>query len=898
MTRQSDWILSTKLNPPVIREDILERPDLIKRLECNPQRTLSLFAAPAGYGKSTLAAQWLEKSVLPGVWISLDETDSNSRTFLSYLVAAVRRLHPEFCERIYDVLDAPQLPPQEILATLLANDLAEISDPFLLVLDDYHHITDLEIHDLLALLLQHPPRCLHLVVLTRRDPPFPMVTMRSRGLALEIREPDLQFNAEETGQLLAQVGDIHLNEDDLGRLMQEIEGWITGLRLFCLAIETGEDPGRYLAGLSCGAGHIQDYLVEQVLSRQLPEFLDCLLKSSILDRLCAPLCEAVCKGATPNHGDKTGLQFMETITAAKLFGIQLEPGGKWIRYHHLFQSLLQNYLQRKFDSQEIKTLHKRAAQWFYENGHTEEALKHAFSAADSALAADIIEGARFEAINNDKWARLGKWLDSLPAGVENARPHLLMCRAYLLLHSIRRIAEIPSIMARIVALTGEIPVDPMLAGELNFFNSIPLLYSGKLDEAQHCVKESLRFLPKINEEGRSMSELYMNLLVHLSGDPVLAMQGMQAVVRKQEHQSVHYRGRLEFGLSYLNALSGYWPEAFREAERVVEISRAGDVSFAGAWGVYMQGNAALRMLDLTTAETCFQEAYERRYIKNTQAAIDTFVGLALCFQLQERPADADRCLNDARDFAFWTGDPAKLDAVDSGRARVALLRGDVDSAARWLATYPEKRSVVVKVFFLEYPEITACRVMIARGTAKSLQKVATQLAYLEDDSRRFHQTCQLVPILVLRCLVAFKQDRLQDALHILTEAVGLAWPGRWLLPFIEGGAPVSEMLAQLPDNPDWDGFVSRILDESVPLKVEQETQQIAVGSDQSEIEALTFREMDVLNLLCEHLYDKEIAERLSISPFTVKTHLSHIYGKLGSSGRRAAVKKAKQLGLV
>ena len=210
----SDWILNTKLNPPLLRSDILDRPRLIEQLDRNIQRALTLIVAPAGYGKSTLAAQWLESSSLPGAWVSLDESDNNTRTFLDYIVATVQRLHPESCTGVHDILDAPQLPPKDILATLLANDLEEISEPFLLVLDDYHLITDPDIHDLLDRLLRHPTRCFHLVLATRHDPPLSIGTMKAKGMANEIRETHLRFDSIETGQILERAGNIHLDHDD------------------------------------------------------------------------------------------------------------------------------------------------------------------------------------------------------------------------------------------------------------------------------------------------------------------------------------------------------------------------------------------------------------------------------------------------------------------------------------------------------------------------------------------------------------------------------------------------------------------------------------------------------------------------------------------------------------
>ena len=894
--KQRDWILTTKLNPPLLRSDIVDRPHLLARLERELQRSLTLIAAPAGYGKSTLAAQWLENSSLPGVWISLDEADNDARSFLGYVMAAVRRLDAKACTGIHDLLGAPQLPPSDVLAKLLANDLEKIDEPFLLVLDDYHLVTDPDIHDLLDRLLQHPPRSLHLVILTRRDPPFPLVTMKARGQAVEIRESDLQFDATETGQVLERVGDIHLDEDGLARVMDQVEGWITGLRLFCLAMEKGDDPNLYLFGMTGGAIHVQDYLVEQVLSHQHPELQECLLKTSILERFCAPLCEALCNSSPRKKAAKKGMNgqtFMDTITASKLFGIQLEPSGEWIRYHHLFRELLHSHLQRRWDPKDIASLHRRAAQWFGDRGLVEEALKHAQFAGDPELAARIIEDTRLEALNTDKWPRLGTWLDTLPPGIENTRPHLLISRAYVLMQSMR-IAEIPAVLDKVVALEGESPSDPMLAGEMSFFRGILAFFQGEVEDCKQHFDVALCTVPETNLECRAEGEYFSYVVLHLDGQPKLAVQGLRAAIQRNDPRSLHYQTRLRFGLCFVHALAGQWVESARAAEHLADFSRPNGLLYAEAWAVYMRGNACLQMGDWEEADGFLGQAFDRRYIKNRRAAVDALVGHAICLQILGKIDQADERLREAREFAYWTGDPAHLDVVDSCRARIALLRGDLDAAARWLAAFHGKPEGPVKIFFLEIPEATVCRVLVARGTPECLDQAAGRLDSLEADSRRFHHHCQLVPVLILKSLVSFKRSRIQEALEILGEAVGLAWSGHWVLPFIEGGAPAAELLRQLPENPEWGGFVSQTL-ARFDSCLEPERAQPA--QDES-FEDLTNRETDVIVLLCERLYDKEIADRLAISPATVKTHLTHIYGKLGVSNRREAARKAKRLGLV
>ncbi|MDX2476211.1 MAG: LuxR C-terminal-related transcriptional regulator [Gammaproteobacteria bacterium] len=723
--------------------------------------------------------------------------------------------------------------------------------------------------------------------------------MKAQGQAVEIRESDLQFNKAETEQLLKQGG-ITLDIDEHKKLMAQIEGWITGLRLFCLAVDKGGDPKVYLDGIGGGAAQAQKYLVEQVWSQQLPEIQACLLKTSILDRLCAPLCEVLCSdftGKTAGKEAMSGSKFMATIDESNLYGIQLETDGEWIRYHHLFQELLRSHLQKMWPPQDIAALHHRAAQWFAEMGLIEEGLKHAFAAEDYELAANIIEGARLEALNTDQWPLLAKWLDSLPYGVEESRPILLMSRAYVLMQSMR-LTEIPEVMDKVVELEGGTLSDPMLAGELAFFRGIVAFFSGEVKASKQHFDEALRKVPETNLECRSEGEYLSYVALHLDGQGELAVASLQAAIQRNNPRSLFYQTRLMFGLSFVHALAGQWPESFRAAERLVEFSIPNNFLFALAWANHMQANASLQTGDFKEAGHYFESVFQRRYIGNRRAVIDALVGHALCLQLQGKEGESDAGLHEAQQFAYWTGDPTNLDVVDSGRARIALLRGDQDFAARWLATYHDKPEGPVKIFFLEYPSITACRVLVAKGTKECLEQAAFRLESLETESQSFNHNCQLVPLLVLKSVLALKQNRVQDALNILTKAVGLSWSGRWVLPFIEGGEPVAKLLSQLPENPEWGAFVPKMLARFDPGFSNEVALQAVHDVEAASIIDLTNREVDVLTLLCERLYDKEIAGRLNISIATVKTHLNHIYGKLGVASRREAVQEAKRLSLV
>jgi len=344
-------ILSTKIYRPPLQPDLVRRPELLRRLDEGRSRPLTLVSAPAGYGKSALVSNWLEESDWASVWVSLDEGDSDLQRFLGYATAAIRERFPETLETTRDLSQTTQFPSTESVAAIVANEVNAIDRPFFLVLDDYNRIhAGSPVHDLLRILLYHPPIPLHLVMLTRRDPPLPLGRLRGLGQVTEVRMQELRFSASETGELLEQAAHIRASADAVANIDRELEGWAAGLRLMTLALERAPDPATFLAGFRGGTQQMQEYLVSEVLAG-LPSTLRAwLLRSALLDRFCAPLCEALSGDLNGEEGQAlSGASFMDQLQRANLFLVPLDGYGRWLRFHHLFQTLLQAEARRQLD---------------------------------------------------------------------------------------------------------------------------------------------------------------------------------------------------------------------------------------------------------------------------------------------------------------------------------------------------------------------------------------------------------------------------------------------------------------------------------------------------------------------------------------------------------------------
>ena len=376
-TKDASPIMRTKLHRPTLSPDLVPRSVLVARLDELRRRPLTLVSSAAGYGKSTMASLWLEAWAGPYAWLSLGEEENDLRMFINYLLAAIENAFPEACDTTRSLLQAPELGPVSDLSRYLVNDLDKIEDPFILVLDDFHKIHDKSVHELVDALLTFPPPNLHLMLLTRRDPPLNTNALRARGLLNEIGIADLLFTVAETTAFLENTLGHSVDEKTAATIQERLEGWPVGMRLMTHSLKHSGDLNRLMESLKGGFVTIVDYLMEEVLSHQSPEMARLMTATAILDHFCVPLCDALCElDAAPCTGEVNGDEFIARLQKDNLFLIAMDTENRWFRYHHLFRQLLQDQLNRHRRPEEIAALHSRANAWFAENDITNDAVKH------------------------------------------------------------------------------------------------------------------------------------------------------------------------------------------------------------------------------------------------------------------------------------------------------------------------------------------------------------------------------------------------------------------------------------------------------------------------------------------------------------------------------------------
>lgn len=950
-------LLRTKLHRPQITQDLISRGHLLDRLSRRRQRPLTLVSASAGYGKTTLISSWLERmdGATPPVlnaWLSLDKDDNDLNTFLNYFLAAIQTVFPEAGQETAHLLRAPSLPPLSVLSRSLINELDQIETPFILVLDDYHYIQDVAIHELLTGLLRHPPRSLHLVLVSRRDPPLPLTKLRARGRVTEIRLNELRFTVAETSAFLQKIMDAPIDEAAASILVEKTEGWVTGLRLAILTLRHRGDVDRLMHNLSLDNRYVTEYLLAEVLEGLSADIRDFLLKTSILDRLCGPLCDAVCfndvkapssssgtavfahqrplsvaawdgAASAPSHsfGDSltksdepeyNGRAFLEWLQERNLFTVSLDDQGYWYRYHHLFQSLLQRRLEQQLAADDIARLHMRASSWLAEKGMIDEALRHSLAAGDVASATRLLEQNVRPLLNADQWHVLQNRLAQLPADVIQQRPELLIAKAWVSFHQFA-LRAIPPILENIETILDDDENTQPVRGEVDFFWGHHLFWQGENTRSLEFLQRALQRIPEVHHLARGETELFWGVASQMSGHETQAVRTLNQWLYYGQTTHPGRQTKLLGSLIFIHVLSGKLNQAAQVTQQAQDMAQKHNNSYVEAWASYLQAFIHYCWNDLENARYHFARVVEQRYVVHKAAAIDGLVGLALTHQALGQRKNAEAAMALLLDFADETNDPAYITIAHSCQARLSLLQGDLPSALRWLQTADMSTDANIMFYWLEIPRLTQCRVLIAHGSEASLHEATEKLQKYRQQNEAQHNTRQLIDILVLLVLANLKQSKKDEARVALERAIGLAEPGGWIRPFVEVGPELASLLGQLRSQGIAPDYVDQILaacgtNDRCARPVPGSSLTAAVVRPQSPrskaerdssplIEPLTDRELEVLSLFEQRLTNKEIAQRLTISPGTVKRHAENIYRKLDVQRRAEAVSRARELGI-
>lgn len=897
----------------------------MQQLSAAMDKRLILVTAPAGYGKSTLLAEWLHSSDLSWAWLSLDQADSDLATFLAYFIAAIQTADPGSCKNVQDILQGPRLPSLTQLATALINDLAELSNDVILVLDDYQLIKERAVHELVNALAYRRPRRLHLVISARANPPLPLPQWRARGYMAEIRAADLCFTGDEAQAFLAQEIGEALPERVAADLVALTEGWITGLKLAAISIRDraaraghgGDFVFTYEDLRAASANrHIADFLLEDVFSRQPRAIREFLIRTSILDQFTAGLCDALGSdsaiagaaagaviGAEAGDADDSVPAYqahfvLKWIERANLFIIPLDGEQRWYRYHHLFRELLSHRLKQKHTAAEIAQLHVRASAWLAGEGLIEPALGHALAGGDMQRAADLVEQHRHVLLDSDNWRTLERWLGLLPEELVQARPGLLMARAWVL-HFQSRLSDAALIIQAISDRLPDLDVTDAqtraLQGAVAVFRGHFAHGKNQFDEAIACAEVALELIPHDCSYARGIAAIVLGLSSQAIGNGTVAASTLKYFFDHDPDRGSPFALRALLTLAWMDCIAGRWDKVRVQAEYGLKLADQAARGLLAGWAHLFLGLHHYQWNDLDRAIEHFGAAAQSRYRLNKACASSCLIGLSLSYFAQGKPRQAVETADVLAEFALEAQDPGMLFESQAFRAHLSLLQNDVAPALHWAQTTDFASGF--GVFNLsEAPSITQLRAFIADGAPASLGAATSLLESALAFARSTHNVWRQVELLAIQALLLRAQGQTEAALDALEQALALARPGRFVRSFLDLGQDLADLLTELARRDRQADYACELLAAfGQPVRKLDHAGPKANGHL---IEPLTNREVEILNLIGQHLSNEEIARALFVSPLTVKSHIRNLFDKLGVKRRRFAIQRARELGLL
>ena len=883
-------LLKTKLYPPPVTSDLVPRTALLERLESKRQeRPLTLISAPAGYGKSVLASMWLESCDSPSGWVSLDERDNDLPTFTAYLLAAIKIAFPDIPLESEALLKTPSPLPPSMLARSLLNDLDQIKKPAILVLDDLHVIHEKAIFDFLTEIMEHPPRAMHMVLISRQDPPLPVASLRAYRRITEIRMKDLRFDPSEAAKLLKQVLQREIEEGLASEWTRQTEGWPTALHLVALAIRSHAEATNIRVNIEDHSRHLQEYLLVEVLNHISPEKQTWLLKTALLDRFCAPLCEAVCQ----EEGESlTGQTFMSWLQSSNLFLVSLDDQGEWFRFHHLFQYYLQNLLQRRLSDEEITSHHLQASRWLAQNGWAEEAINHALLAGDTETAVDILINKRLPLMNREQWNTLEHMINLLPETVVARNLILLLTKAHIA--SIRsKDAEIFKYWEQAKRLANALPPESLIEkeaqGEISVLQCTEALYSGQAADLITYGKRANEYLPKEALHLRSAAMGFLLAGFQMSGD---LSRGVSLINDSLTHPTwppfTHAKLFLYFG--FVHFMDGDLPRTKHYIYESLRLSDKHESWVVRSQAHYFLGKICYLHNDLTAAET-----HLLTLLENPAFSAPSYLAHAVCmlsriYYYQNKPEEVIRILEQTSTYFEESWNWTSLEIIRAFEVELALDQGDF-VRANYLSSLVDFNARP-PLWFYYVPQLTPTKILLAQKSTDYIEEALSNLAQLEEYVRALNRKTIHIDVLALQALAYEAQENWQKAAEKLDMALRLAQPGGFIRNFVDLGPPMASLMSRLQkqNNTAMGSYISQIL-----AAFQMKDQSLPASSFNN---VLTRRELQTVKLLATDLSPEDIAVQMSISPATVRTHTRNIYAKLKVNGRFEAVYRAKELGLI
>ena len=892
-------VIATKLYIPPLRPGALARADLIARLNAGLQRRLTLISAPAGFGKTTLASRWAAGCGRPAAWLSLDRADNDPARFLAHLVAALQSIAPALGAAAAAALQSP-LPA-------LLNEIAAQPAPMLLLLDDCHVLEAEAVLQALATLVEYMPPQLHIAIASRDMPALPLARLRARGQLSELHAADMRLRPAEAAEFLNMVMGLALSAEQIAALEERAEGWIAGLQLAALSLQQQSDVASAIRSFTGSHRFVLDYLVEEVLSAQPDAIQQFLLRSSALDRMCGPLCDALL-------GSPPGQATLEALERANLFIFPLDSERRWYRYHQLFADALRQRLAASAAAPDIAGLHIRASAWFESQGLQLEAFQHAAAAGDTARIARLAEQSWQRMDRSFQLATWLGWVAQVPPAVLQARPVLSAQYAWALMdagdleRSEAHLRDAERCLAAAGAGAQQGPAaDTMVVVDAEQFRALPAMIAfarayhaqarGDVAAAVGYARLALEQAPESHAVLRAQAAVLLGVSAWASGEMEAAYGALDDWVQQMRRAGNRMFALVAiFGLIEIRVAQGRLADAvaeYRQAQRF-----AGDQRQAMSYLAISDALLRLEAGDRAGAAACLEEI-------RAQGAQSPFidwsyrwhVARARVYQAEEQWAAALSQL-DAANRAHARTPVPEFRPVAAIGARIDIRQGQLGRARAWA----RERGIGAQdalSYLHEYEYLTLARLLIAEyaqhRAAPALADAQALLARLLGAAGTGGRAASAIEILALQALAHAAQGGQALALVPLGRALELAGQGGYVQLFANEGPPMARLIAAALAAGSAPAFARRLL-AAFPGAAPPATALAA--DDPAPFEPLSEREREVLALIADGLSNHQIAARLVLSPLTIKVHVRNIFAKLGVTNRTHAVARGRALGML